>query len=98
MARRLLVRPEAEADVAEAFAWYEERRSGLGQEFLEEVERCFERIRELPESYVRIYGRYRRALTRRFPYKVFYVVESDYISVIAVLHGARHPSRWRSRL
>lgn len=97
MSRRLLVRPEAETDLSAAFVWYESRRSKLGDEFLAEVEDCFARIAELPESFPQLHGRYRRALMRRFPYKIFYVIEPEFISVVAVLHGARHPTRWRSR-
>jgi hypothetical protein len=32
-------RPEASADIAEAFSWYEERRAGLGAEFEAEFDR-----------------------------------------------------------
>ena len=31
------LRPEAEEDLADASAWYEEQRQGLGHEFLDEV-------------------------------------------------------------
>ncbi len=34
MAAELTLAPEAEQDVAEAYAWYESRRPGLGEEFL----------------------------------------------------------------
>ena len=33
MSRRLIVRPEAEAEMADAFDWYEARVPGLGSEF-----------------------------------------------------------------
>ncbi len=33
-----VVRPEAESDVERVYAWYEERRLGLGCEFVEELE------------------------------------------------------------
>ena len=33
MAAELIIAPEAEQDVAEAYAWYEIQRSGLGEEF-----------------------------------------------------------------
>jgi plasmid stabilization system protein ParE len=98
MPRTIIVRPEAEADIAAAFAWYEEQRAGLGTDFLDEIERCFQRIEDHPEAYSIAYRRYRRALTRRFPYKVFYVVEQDFVSIVAVIHAARHPQRWVSRL
>ena len=98
MRRPITVRPEAEADIAAAFAWYEEQRAGLGTDFLDEIGRCFQRIEDHPEAYSTVYRRYRRALTRRFPYKVFYIVEQDYVSIVAIIHAARHPQRWRSRL
>ena len=98
MKRPIVVRPEAEADIAAAFDWYEEQRFGLGTDFLSEIGRCLERIEDYPEGYPVIYRRYHRALTRKFPYKVFYIIEPDYISVVAVVHAARHPQRWRARL
>ena len=36
--RRLVVRPAAEGDMAEAFRWYEERSPGLGEAFASAVE------------------------------------------------------------
>jgi hypothetical protein len=35
---RFIVRPEAEADMAEAYDWYEERSPGLGNDFLAAVD------------------------------------------------------------
>ncbi len=46
MTTTLIVQPEAEADLAETYRWYETQRPGLGQEFLEAVDRTFERISE----------------------------------------------------
>ncbi len=34
MAAKLIIAPEAEQDLGEAYAWYEYRRAGLGEEFL----------------------------------------------------------------
>jgi hypothetical protein len=39
----------------------------------------------------------RRALVRRFPYAVFYRVESDAPVIIACVHCRSHPRRWQSR-
>jgi toxin ParE1/3/4 len=41
MSRELIIRPEAEADIAEAFGWYEARVSGLGSEFLLVLDAAF---------------------------------------------------------
>jgi toxin ParE1/3/4 len=67
MSAELLIAPEAELDIAEAYVWYEGRRAGLGEEFLSSVDACFERIRRRPEMYPVVHENYRRSLTRRFP-------------------------------
>jgi plasmid stabilization system protein ParE len=96
--RPLILRPEAEADVEAAYSWYEEREPGLGAEFLRAVEASLSSIERDPELYPKQYKRARRALLRRFPYALFYVVTSDLIEVIGCIHTRRHPRRWRSRL
>ena len=64
----LIVAPEAELDIAEAYVWYEGRRVGLGEEFVSSVEASVEGIRRWPGMYAVVYGDYRRSLVRRFPY------------------------------
>jgi plasmid stabilization system protein ParE len=97
MRPRLLVEPEAAAELDEAFTWYEGRTAGLGSEFLRAVRAVFALIRRNPEQFPRVRGDIRRALIRRFPYAVYYVVEPDYVSVFAVIHTRQHPRRWQSR-
>jgi plasmid stabilization system protein ParE len=92
------LRPEAEQDLAEAARWYEEQRPGLGQEFLDEALATFSAIAEKPLASAVVYGSLRRALFHRFPFGVFYFVDGDGAVVIGVLHGSRHPRRWKSRL
>jgi hypothetical protein len=38
MAVELVIAPEAESDIEEAYLWYEDRRVGLGEEFLGSVD------------------------------------------------------------
>jgi plasmid stabilization system protein ParE len=97
MPRRLLLSPEAEADLDEAFAWYEAQRPGLGSEFFAEVARVLQRIEDTPLGYAVVQERTRRAVVRRFPYSVFFVVEPEIIDVTAVMHGRRDPGRWQAR-
>jgi hypothetical protein len=63
----LIVQPEAEADLGEAFRWYEARRHGLGHEFLAEVSRTFSRIAEQPLRNAPVHREARRALLRAPP-------------------------------
>lgn len=97
MSCRLIIRPEAEAEIAEAFAWYEERKPGLGHEFLAEIHSVFREVERNPLRHAEIYHKARRALTRRFPYKVFYLFEDENVEVIGVVHAKRDPQLWHRR-
>src|SRR5262249_48144532 len=55
----LLVRPRAKAELGEAFRWYEERREGLGREFLRAALEALSAIEESPERYPRVRGEVR---------------------------------------
>jgi len=97
MSQRIVVRPEAESDIAAAAQWYEERRPGLSLEFRSALDRTLLSIENNPELYARVYRSLRRALLRRFPYGVFYLQRAEDIVVVAVLHTSRDPRLWRAR-
>jgi hypothetical protein len=46
----VLVRPAAAADIEEAFLWYERKRPGLGEEFLEIVNAAMGDIAVIPPA------------------------------------------------
>jgi plasmid stabilization system protein ParE len=98
MAAELITTLEAEEDIAEAYAWYEGRRPGLGEEFLSCVDACIETIRRTPQMNARVHENYRRGLVRRFPYAVFYECTGETVTVYGVFHTSRDPRRWRQRL
>ncbi|HEX9733000.1 MAG TPA: type II toxin-antitoxin system RelE/ParE family toxin [Thermoanaerobaculia bacterium] len=87
----------AEVELTEAALWYEDRREGLGVEFLEEAERVFRRIEDNPKLYQVVHLDVRRANLRRFPYSVYYVIHQNAIGVLAVHHNSRDPRRWKWR-
>ncbi|MEW6302515.1 MAG: type II toxin-antitoxin system RelE/ParE family toxin [Verrucomicrobiota bacterium] len=98
--RRLVVRLEAEIDLAEAALWYEDRQAGLGLDFVAEVRAAIRRAVRNPLIYLRLRKRpeVRRLLSRRFPYRILYIVRDDAIVVFAILHAARRDRHWRRRL
>ena len=93
----LIIRPEAEMDLAEARAWYEQH-TGQGREFLLCVEEALDRVRLLPEAYREVAPGVRRVIVRRFPHGVYYRVDQDQIAVIAFYHCKRSPRGWKKRL
>jgi len=98
MVTKLVIAPEVVQDLAEASAWYEARRVGLGEELLSCVDACIAAICRMPEMNVVVHQQYRRGLVRRFPYAVFYEYAAPTLTVYAVLHTARDPDKWRRRL
>ena len=93
-----VVAPEAEQDLFQAYGWYEERRSGLGEEFLSSVDACIQRICRNPELYEVVHESYRRALVRRFPYAVFFEYANEQVTVYCIFHTVRDPEKWQRRL
>jgi plasmid stabilization system protein ParE len=93
----LAVLQSADAEAAEACRWYNEQRPGLGAEFTLALEAMFEAIRRTPFLYPQVKGEIRRAVMRRFPFNIFYVVRGERIYVIAISHGSRHPRTWQER-
>ena len=59
--------PEADDELAEAYRWYEERRPGLGDEFVLCVEAVVELARRQPGHFAAVHQDVRRGLLRRFP-------------------------------
>lgn len=97
MSLPLIVDLEAEQDLAEAARWYELQRKGLGREFLRSVDSALTQIRRMPLILPKVFEDVRRAPTGRFPYGVFYKIEAEQISVIAVYHNSRDPRGWQER-
>lgn len=98
MSLPLILTPEAEADVAEARSWYEEKREGLGEEFILCVEAGLAHIRRAPLGATEVVPGVRRVVVRRFPYGIFYRVDTDQIAVLAVYHSRRDPRVWQERV
>lgn len=93
----LIITPDAEADLAEAKGWYEQKRVGLGQEFLLCVEAALNSISRMPEAATEVCPGVRRVIVRRFPYGVFYRLDSDQIAILAIYHSKRNPRGWQER-
>jgi plasmid stabilization system protein ParE len=91
------LRKEAEQDLEDAALWYEAQSQGLGHEYLGAVEATLSQIAENPSMYPLVHRSTHRALIRKFPFGIYYRVVGNSIIVIAILHGSRHPRRWKMR-
>lgn len=95
---RVVIRPEAEADLASAQEWYSEQRPGLGDAFLLCVEEAFDRILRFPRLYAIVYKRVRVVVLRRFPYLICYRITRATVEILAVPHARQRPARWKRRI
>lgn len=56
------------------------------------------RILNNPQSYQELQAGIRRALTRQFPYAIYFAIDGEVIAILAVLHTARDPEEWQYRV
>ena len=90
----VVFRRRAQSDLAGTFDWYEEQRSGLGEELLSAVQSTSKSIGRYPEMFASVRGAVRRAMISKFPFAMFYLVEPKRVVVLRVLHTARDPNLW----
>lgn len=77
---------------------YDRQRTGLGDEFLDEVAHSLVLIKEYPLAAPPQGKKYRRFIMRRFPFSLIYRVDRDTIAIFAVAHHSRRPGYWRNRI
>lgn len=98
----ILVLDAAEAELSEAIAWYEARRSGLGRSFLRAVDVVLERLSEgaavgtvppglTAETEARVLH------VRQFPYSIVFWRDANIVWVVAIAHQHRRPGYWLER-
>jgi len=97
---KIEVHPDVYAELENSRSWYEERSRNLGIEFLDEIDRAIESVRQAATMWP-WYDEYqglRRFLVHRFPYALIYRITSSAIQIIAAMHLRRHPDYWKSRM
>ncbi|MGE3639620.1 MAG: type II toxin-antitoxin system RelE/ParE family toxin [Pirellulales bacterium] len=100
---KLTILTAAKLEAAEAAAWYDDRRRGLGDEFLAEVADAFDHIRHDPQMSTRLEAysgthNVRRYVLKRFPYLIVYACLAEETLVVAIAHVRRKPLYWLERL
>jgi hypothetical protein len=98
MAAELVIAPEAALDITEAYISYENRRAGLGEEFLSAVDASMERIRRQPRDL--------RSRLRGVPARLDPAISIPHLlrvrgngrDSLRRVSTSRDPEKWRLRL
>jgi len=88
---------EAVEEIGETRLWYDNQRQGLGEEFLLQLNYSLVEVENRPMSFQLVDKTVRRAILKRFPYCIYFVIREHEFVVLAVLHGGRRPSAWKQR-
>jgi plasmid stabilization system protein ParE len=94
---RIRILSPAQDEITRIIDFYDDRAPGLGHEFLDDLDKTWESLRDHPEAGAPHSHDLRRVVLGRFPFVVLYSIEPDEIVVHAVAHQRRRPDFWRSR-
>jgi len=97
MTVKVVFRPAARAEFDGATLRYEDRRPGLGAQFVSEIDYAVDLASKYPDRYPIKHKGIRCVRARRFPYSIYYIVETEQVVVLAVFHARRDPAIWQSR-
>ena len=96
---RVEIARSAETDLLEGHAFYERQRAGVGDYFLDslfadiDALTLFAGIHPRPDG-----GRLHRTLSERFPFAIYYNLQGDLATVVAVLDCRQNPASAAMRL
>jgi plasmid stabilization system protein ParE len=77
--------------------WYVLENEKLAEDFLFEFRDALLSVSRAPQGFQKRYKTVRAFALKRFPYNVYYILEKDTLSVIAIIHQKRNPKLWKKR-
>ncbi len=92
-----MFRRTAARELERAVAWYEDRRAGLGATFRRRVDATLDRIAQDPLLFAEAEDGIREARVHRYPYCIYFRIETDQIVILSVFHTSRDPESWKNR-
>jgi hypothetical protein len=95
---KYLLHPEADAELAEAVAYYTQIEPELGIRFYREMERLLSTVCADPQRFRKFDPPARRYFSAQFPYAVIFLDKPEAVWIIAVMHMKRRPGYWKERL
>jgi hypothetical protein len=88
----------AQADLVQGYRYYENKEAGLGIYFLDTLYSDIDSLSVYGGIHPKRYKNFNRALSKRFPFAIYYTVENDTVRIRSVVDCRKHPSWIRDRL
>ncbi len=88
---------EAQEDILKGVLFYESQQYGAGDYFLDTISADINSLHLYAGIHMQTKNYY-RALSKRFPYAIYYKIEDETVRVYAVLDDRSHPKMTKSRL
>ena len=89
----LILKQKAVEMAADAFQWYEDQHTGLGEIFISTLDSTLKKIQSFPTAHTKVKKDYRQVRLKKFPYVIVYEILKTEVVVLAIFHTKRHPRR-----
>ena len=86
---RVVLSPDAKADLRSAIRWYVNIDMDLSFRFAAALDAILNRIAQHPNQFPLVRGPLRRAVMKRFPYSVYFKVKARTVYVASIDHQRR---------
>jgi len=97
MNRQIILHSEAEAEILQALAWYQERSGLAARAFVQELSHIMRLAAQTPHAWPTSFGKTKRLVFPRFPFDLVFRMREEAIEIVAVAHHRRRPFYWRHR-
>jgi toxin ParE1/3/4 len=97
----LIFTNESQQDLREGFQWYEEKRAGLGIDFMLSIEATIKTIERNPFAYSQAptnIPNIRRAIVFKFSYLILYTIVQQSVIILSVVSSKQDAAIWKSRI
>src|SRR5437867_12080854 len=95
---RLQILDIAKDDIIDGFHFYEAKEDGLGDYFLVNLYSDIESLKLFGGIHRKAHRGFHRALSKRFPFAIYYTVEENTVRIRAVVDCRKRPSWIRRHL
>ena len=90
--------PDALHEYEGSTRYYRAINPQLAQSFVHEIEKSIKHIQLNPVAWIMVEDDVRRCLVQRFPFGIYFTIESDHFLIVAVMHLSRQPGYWKERM